>query len=344
MTWPDGQIILGPPAFRSPAYLAAIIAHETYHFEQYTTPGKGDRLTFERSELEAFGFILGLRNTLGLSDDEVKLVQETEQDELSRGPVPGSPFVDLNAKGSPPDEMATGERRFYQSWQSQAAPLVDEIHAQLALRERFDREERENRIPEKPAAWAQAEDWASRACSYLEYPDYLNTNVGDPTAVGQAVEENDRIASAKAASDRADRAYMLSHTFTISRSDMARLLAEDGDSLPDCNKQIIGMFMQAPGVLDARSLVAQLDYQRGGGALGAVVRGLADAIHDGTIGVLQALKDAVPPAGSGSSSSGGSSGDYHERSERGSSEGHTMRGDGPAMGQLRGIGAGGGFD
>ena len=54
ITWADGSVELNDRAFDySPGYLAAIILHESVHFAQWTTKGKGDTISAVMAEMEA---------------------------------------------------------------------------------------------------------------------------------------------------------------------------------------------------------------------------------------------------------------------------------------------------
>lgn len=55
ITYSDGVSHILPKAFENgPAYLASVLLHERTHFEQMTTPGKGDQMTKAKSEAEAY--------------------------------------------------------------------------------------------------------------------------------------------------------------------------------------------------------------------------------------------------------------------------------------------------
>lgn len=84
ITWADGRVELTDEAFRNPAYLAAILLHESVHFEQYVTPGRGDRHGAVRLELEAPSRSSG-QNTariLGLSADDVDRIHRIHTEQM----------------------------------------------------------------------------------------------------------------------------------------------------------------------------------------------------------------------------------------------------------------------
>ena len=62
-TGSDGITTLFTPAFESPAYLALILRHEREHFKQFVTPDKGDKLTDNERDQEAWA------ETLRIIDD-----------------------------------------------------------------------------------------------------------------------------------------------------------------------------------------------------------------------------------------------------------------------------------
>lgn len=108
-TWSDGQITLGPGAFEgsfddkstkevvhylaSPALLASIIIHETVHFEQYTTPGRGDKKGLFEMELEAYKIQLNSARQIGLAPSEVRLI--------GQGMIKGMKWVKAHPDASP---------------------------------------------------------------------------------------------------------------------------------------------------------------------------------------------------------------------------------------------------
>lgn len=75
--WADGQVEITEEAFRSPGYLAALLLHESVHFDQYVTPGRGDRFRGLQLELEAHSQSSGRNNAaiLGLTADELARIR-----------------------------------------------------------------------------------------------------------------------------------------------------------------------------------------------------------------------------------------------------------------------------
>lgn len=72
LTGSDGITTLFESAFESPAYLALILRHEREHFKQFVTPGKGDKLTDNERDKEAWAETLRILNDneLGLADKQ----------------------------------------------------------------------------------------------------------------------------------------------------------------------------------------------------------------------------------------------------------------------------------
>lgn len=78
ITWANGDIFITITAFRfSPGYLAAIISHETIHFDQITTKGVGDKTTVLERERRAFNQARGtaLKSVFNLTNDESTAVE-----------------------------------------------------------------------------------------------------------------------------------------------------------------------------------------------------------------------------------------------------------------------------
>lgn len=55
ITYPDGVSVITPAVFEyGPAYLASILLHERIHFEQFTTDGKGNVMSYAEAQVEAY--------------------------------------------------------------------------------------------------------------------------------------------------------------------------------------------------------------------------------------------------------------------------------------------------
>jgi hypothetical protein len=76
-------------AFTSPADLALILHHELTHFEQYTTPGQGDTMTYNEREAAAWRETAWAVHHIGLSEDEARRFESeaTKRMEEYRGRV-----------------------------------------------------------------------------------------------------------------------------------------------------------------------------------------------------------------------------------------------------------------
>lgn len=92
ITWPDGAVTLTEEAFTTPAMLAAVLLHETVHFEQRTTPGVGDKLSPKQMEFSAHMKMLATKDKLGLASSEVALIQTALAAAMSK-PDGGAHFV-----------------------------------------------------------------------------------------------------------------------------------------------------------------------------------------------------------------------------------------------------------
>ncbi|MFI5345429.1 MAG: hypothetical protein ACHQ51_03540 [Elusimicrobiota bacterium] len=70
----DGVTFMFPKSFTTPGMLALTLLHERTHFEQFTTPGKGDKTTEAEREVAAYQAELRQMNQIGLSDEEKKVM------------------------------------------------------------------------------------------------------------------------------------------------------------------------------------------------------------------------------------------------------------------------------
>lgn len=78
VAWANGDIVITIDAFRfSPAYLAAVINHETIHFDQFTDPKRGPRSTPLQREREAYNMMRGtsFRSVFNLSPVEMEAIE-----------------------------------------------------------------------------------------------------------------------------------------------------------------------------------------------------------------------------------------------------------------------------
>lgn len=174
LTWPTGQIEIGENVFTSPAFLAAIIAHETIHFEQRTTHGRGDRpgMTFRAMELEAYNDILSPQRAaaLGLQSWETAIIDSRKTKALNT-PEDAyvSPFAGLDASG--PDapsagipgleSIETGGDSSFGDWLKEAGSVGQEVAQRNAAQREADaralREKEEKDAAEQARLAAEAE-------------------------------------------------------------------------------------------------------------------------------------------------------------------------------------------
>jgi hypothetical protein len=87
ITWADGAVEVTDGALQySVGYLADILFHESIHFEQYTTRGRGDRINNYESELEAHSESSNptVQETLGLTAAERNAVNRVFMGEIER--------------------------------------------------------------------------------------------------------------------------------------------------------------------------------------------------------------------------------------------------------------------
>lgn len=68
----DGVTTILPFAFQSPEFLAVTLAHEKYHFEQYTTPGSGDTMSYNDREVAAWTKSISDFKKAGFSAEDQK--------------------------------------------------------------------------------------------------------------------------------------------------------------------------------------------------------------------------------------------------------------------------------
>lgn len=168
-TWSDGQITLGPGAFEgsfinkttkgkefysaSPALLASLIIHETVHFEQYTTPGRGDKMSRFDMDLEAYKVQLASARKIGLNPSEVRLI--------GQGMIKGMGWIKAHPNASPfagpgvvlgaadlPDsdiERAKNgaEDSFLDTWKNEASQVADDARAQKLTPQEIERRKEE---------------------------------------------------------------------------------------------------------------------------------------------------------------------------------------------------------
>lgn len=214
-----------------------------------------------------------------------------------------------------------------------------------------DAEDRRRRSP-----WGALHEWTGKACTYMTYAQTIPLNTIDMSPATQfsrefrsMQEENDRRELEKVRADVLIKEYLLSHSVVMPRSEIAAGRARD-KALSSCQESILDMILDAPNPIDSKWLVAQLDakrdYKRGGGALGAIIRGIASDIGRGAGALVEGLK--APFVSDGSDSGGddrrSGSSEWNNGPRGAEPERPTRMPDvnGEAMRQLRGIARGGG--
>lgn len=102
IAWENGDIVVTIEAFKSPGYLAAVINHETIHFEQMITPVRGHFTTASERERAAYNMMQGLTNRrfFQLTSTELALIKERFEHAM------------LNAEASPNAMMAGGSSSY----------------------------------------------------------------------------------------------------------------------------------------------------------------------------------------------------------------------------------------
>lgn len=97
ITWENGDIIVTIDAFKfSPGYLAAVITHETIHYDQITTVGRGNKMSRQAREREAYNTMIGLTNRpiFQLSPMELGVVKDNFHRAMnSTSPSDSSPLL-----------------------------------------------------------------------------------------------------------------------------------------------------------------------------------------------------------------------------------------------------------
>lgn len=183
ITFADGVTYMDPSAFeKGPGYLASYLLHERIHFEQFTTRGKGNTMTYAQAQEEAYQAQVDnaayffdpkirpddlrlMQDIARLRDDEkAKVDLETEATKGLKGlirrllPAAGPPDV-FESKVHTNAELAD------------ISGLVAQArgHADIARREREERETRTRAAAEKNAHDEQLKrtylDMAIRSCA-----------------------------------------------------------------------------------------------------------------------------------------------------------------------------------
>lgn len=118
VTWGNGDIVITIDAFAfSPGYLAAVIKHETVHFDQITTRGRGDKMSPAGRENEAYHAMQGLNSSIfNLSPSEEAAIKVNFENALKRtsslpnSPLGASGFESINLTENPDGEEILRKR------------------------------------------------------------------------------------------------------------------------------------------------------------------------------------------------------------------------------------------
>ena len=119
-----------------------------------------------------------------------------------------------------------------------------------------------------------------------------------------------------------ERQYLRTHFVIVNRSDIDAWSAKDrkdGYKVSSCERELIGLARDASGPLDAEWVIQEMDYRRGGGALGVFVRGVPKVIAAIPKGIgygIVSLGDAMSaPDDSGAENAGSRNPSYSARSD-----------------------------
>lgn len=333
IAWADGTVELNEKAFLSPGYLAAIILHESVHYAQMTTVGRGDRISAVRAEIEAHSQSSGVEAAaaFGLTTDEKGKLKAAFTGNIKR--FQNSPSMNMLsmqfAAVDPEPIKERSELDFLEPWR-QGSSAVSEMAAAARVKleeerkaraardahiadvwakeaERKERMETE-RLARLNTPWGALLEWAGNACSYMDYyPETVPINYQDVSSsnlqyIAWAEKENEGRLSQKRRSDASAKEYMLAHSVVMPQSEIASALAAEGKNLSRCSRSVVEMVRDAPDPIDSRWLVAQLDYKRNGGVFGAVFRGIASGITHAAGALIHGIQ--APFVSNGSSSSG----------------------------------------
>ena len=293
LTWSNGQITVSQKSFfytaknpgeitffATPALLASIIIHETVHYEQYTNPKDASMSLFSMEE-ESYSTQMNAGSVIGLSNDEENLINHAMITELKwvKAHPNASPFdipESLSGGSSPAEDdiektKTEAETSFLETWKKQVQPVLDAP--------RSGNPQNSRGIPIVPDPLQEAiGKWTDTACHYITPPTYedipsdSNSDLEPGTPIrmpdqsfynnmAEVAKDNDRIAAAKAAQDQEDRRYLLDHLVVMEQSNMERL-KEENQSLTSCQEDMLDLFLQADGPIDAQWMLKELDEKK----------------------------------------------------------------------------------
>lgn len=357
ITWADGSVEINEKAFLSPGYLAAVILHESVHFAQMTTLGRGDRITAVRAEIEAHSKSSGpeAAAALGLTSDEEDKLKAAFTDNIKRfqnNPSRNMMSMQFASPTSPEPTKEKSDLDFLDSLRQGGAAVSELTNAAEAARAR-ELEKRAQLEEHKAEVWArEAErkarldaerlerlntpwgallEWAGTACAYMGYyPETVPINYQDVSAanlryIAWAEQENERRLSIKRRTDAAGKQYMLTHSVVMTRTEISAQMNLEGNNLSRCSRSVVEMIQDAPDPIDSQWLVAQLDYKRTGGVFGAVIRGISSALGNAAGALIHGIKAPFVNDGSRSEGSSSGGGNGRESSGGGTSESGSSR-------------------
>lgn len=294
VTWSDGSVTITRAMLKRvlelghPGPLAYILHHEARHFNDIVTR-KDDSL--QATEQRAYTASADAADLFKLPPDwKTFFEQQRDANAAAVG----------TAAARPSHPTPAEEEVFKAGFEAQEKALADIRRGEAALQAQVEaaraaraQEANRARSAASDAGWAALRTWAGTACSYLKnYPDVirLSPDVHADAKTWRWVEEENarRIAQSKE-SGAAMRAYLLTHFVALPRDEIDARLSAPGSRIDSCQRGIIEAIRDARAPLDAASLVEKLDYKRGGGALGVVVQGIAEAVRSGATSFVEGI-------------------------------------------------------
>lgn len=208
------------------------------------------------------------------------------------------------------ERRQAGLKQYEESLRQEVEKLTSQRKAEEEARRRKTEE------MERYARWSALKLWTLYACSYIRGVRYGDPEWGDPVRIS--------------ALDQFYQEYIGGHFVVLDRTELDEGLKK-GNFFPgdvgSCQKQFVTMLRDLPGPVDLDWLLGQIQYEKRGGRVGELIRGILGALRGDSTGID---KSASRP----------SSGESSPDSRR---EGEERRGggvddlDGEAWRQLRGI-------
>jgi hypothetical protein len=180
ITWENGDIVVTIKSFLySPGYLASILQHETIHFDQITTLGRGDQLTPGEREWQAYQAMRGRNSEIifQLTSEEKRIIEDAFKKSMAEAnSSPNSTMKGASeyATIAPEQDRADGDDAFL-SGIAQIKPISQQARNTAAARLAADPEyldylaNHERIIHEYEASRSQAADeYATEATRWAE--------------------------------------------------------------------------------------------------------------------------------------------------------------------------------